>query len=155
MRPFFMKGLLLFLSPVMIQLYLKKVIWFGLFTAWTLFIIYMSVRPGPGELLKKHIFEMRMDYILHFGAYFTLGSLYVLWRGSRQFEIRSLELGIFSATAISFSILIEYIQLLIPGRAFNIMDMVYNVLGVICGVGFTYFYIVRHFLRNRDKARPA
>ena len=144
-----------FFTIMMVQLYLKKVFWLGLFAAWTLFIIYMSVRPSPGELLKKHIFEMRMDYILHFGAYFTLGALYVLWRGNRQFEIRGIELAIFSATAISFSVLIEYIQLLIPGRAFNIIDMVYNVLGVICGVGFTYFYIVRHFLRKRDKARPA
>ncbi len=140
---------------MMVQLYLKKVIWLGLLIAWTLFIIYMSVRPGSGELLKKHILEMRMDYILHFGAYFTLGSLYVLWRGNRQFEIRGIELAILSATAISFSIMIEYIQLLIPGRSFNTMDMVYNVLGVVCGVGFTYFYIVRHFLRKRDKARPA
>jgi VanZ family protein len=140
---------------MMVQLYLKKTFWLGLFAAWTLFIIYMSVRPSPSEILKKHFFEIRMDYLLHFAAYYVLGSLYVLGRGNRQFEIRSIELAILTAAAISFSILIEYIQLLIPGRAFNVVDMVYNVLGVICGVGFTYFYIVRHFLRKRDRGKPA
>ncbi len=146
---------MVFFSIMMVQLYLKKVLWFSLFAAWTLFIIYMSVRPSPSEILKKHFFEFRMDYLMHLAAYFVLASLYVIWRGNRQFEIRSIELAILSATAISFSILIEYIQLLIPGRAFNVVDMVYNVLGVICGVGFTYFYIVRRFLRKRDKVKPA
>jgi VanZ family protein len=121
--------------------------------AWTLLIIYMSVRPGANEILKKHFFEIRMDYLLHFLAYFAFGSLYVIWRGDRHFEIKSMELAILTAAAISFSILLEYIQLLIPGRAFNVVDMFYNVLGVICGVGFTYFYLVRHFLRKRDLAR--
>ena len=144
-----------FFNIKMIQLYHKKVIWFSLFIIWTLLIIYMSVRPGSNELLNKHFFEIRMDYLLHFLAYFAFGLLYVLWRANRQFEIKSIELAILTAIAISFSILIEYIQLLIPGRSFNVVDMIYNFSGVICGVGFTYFYIVRHYLRKRDKAKPA
>lgn len=144
-----------FFNIKMIQLYHKKVIWFSLFIIWTLLIIYMSVRPGSNELLNNHFFEIRMDYLLHFLAYFAFGLLYVLWRANRQFEIKSIELAILTATAISFSILIEYIQLLIPGRFFNVVDMIYNFSGVICGVGFTYFYIVRHYLRKRDKAKPA
>ncbi len=134
----------------MIQFYHKKLFWLSLFIAWTSFIIYMSLRPGANEILKKQFFEIRMDYLLHFIAYFALGSLYVLWRGDRNFEIRSIELALLTAAAISFSILMEYFQLLIPGRAFNVVDMVYNTLGVVCGVGFTYFYIVRHFLKKRD-----
>jgi VanZ family protein len=133
----------------MIQFYYKKAIWLGLTIAWTLMIIYLSVRPGTNELLKKQFLEVRTDYLLHFLAYFAFGSLYVLWRGNRQFEIRSIELAILTAAAISFSILMEYIQLLIPGRTFNVVDMVYNILGVIGGVGFTYFYVVRRFLKRR------
>jgi VanZ family protein len=114
----------------------------------------MSVRPGANEILKKRLFELRMDYLLHFVAYFAFGFLYVLWRSNRLFEIRSTELAILTATAISFSILIEYIQLLIPTRTFNVADMVYNFLGVVCGVGFTYFYLVRHFLRKRNTNNP-
>jgi VanZ family protein len=110
----------------------------------------MSLRPGANEILKKQFFEIRVDYLFHLIAYAVLGFLYVLWRGNRDFEIKGIELAILTAAAISFSILIEYIQMLIPGRAFNVVDMVYNTLGVLCGVGFTYFYIVRHFLKNRD-----
>jgi VanZ family protein len=139
----------------MIQFYHKKAIWLSLFIAWTSLIIYMSLRPGSNEILKKEFLEFRMDYLLHFIAYFTLGSLYVLWRGNRNFEIKSTELAFVTATAISFSILMEYLQLLIPGRAFNVVDMIYNVIGTICGVGITYFYIVRHFLKKRDNTGSA
>ena len=134
----------------MIQLYQKKLLWFSLLIAWISLILYMSLRPGANEILKKQFFEIRMDYLLHLIAYSVLGFLYVLWRGNRDFEIKGIELAILTAAAISFSILIEYIQMLIPGRAFNVVDMFYNSLGVICGVGFTYFYILRHFLKNRD-----
>lgn len=141
------------LKTGMIQFYHKKGIWLSLFLVWTAMIIYLSLRPGPNEILKKHFLEIRMDYFLHFLAYFALGSLYVIWRGNRQFEIKSIELAVITTAAISFSILLEYIQLLIPGRSFNVFDMLYNTLGVICGVGLTYFYIVRHFLRKRDITR--
>ena len=133
----------------MIQFYHKKLLWLILLIAWTTLIIYMSLRPGANELLKKHFFEIRMDYILHLFAYFTFGSLYVLWRGNSNFEIKYIELAIITAAAIAFSILLEYFQLLIPGRSFNVVDMLYNTLGTVCGVGITYFYIVRHFLKNR------
>ena len=141
------------ISEYVIQLFHKKVIWLSLFIIWTLFIIYMSVRPSANEILKKHLFEMRMDYLMHFFAYFVFGSLYVLWRANRQFKIKSIELAILIATAISFSILIEYIQLFIPTRAFNVVDMFYNFIGVIGGVGVTYFCIIRQFLRKRSQAK--
>jgi VanZ family protein len=137
---------------MILRFYHKKGIWFSLFAIWTILIIYMSVRPGASDILKKQFFEIRMDYLLHFLAYFAFGFLYVIWRSNRQFEIKSTELAILTASATSFSIGIEYIQLLIPGRAFNVVDMAYNFLGVVCGVGFTYFYLVRRFLRKRDKA---
>ena len=133
----------------MIQFYHKKLLWLILLIAWTSLIIYMSLRPGANELLKKHFFEIRMDYILHLLAYFTFGFLYVLWRGNSNFEIKSIELTIITAAAIGFSILLEYFQLLIPGRSFNVVDMVYNTIGAILGVGITYFYILRHFLKKR------
>ena len=138
------------LLGLMIRFYHLKIFWLSLFVAWTLLIIYMSLRPGANELLKKEFFELRMDYLLHFLAYFALGSLYVMWRGNRNFEIKAVELAVLVATAVSFSILMEYLQLLVPGRAFNVVDMVYNLLGTVCGVGVTYFYIIRHFLRRRD-----
>jgi len=134
----------------MIQFYTKKLLWLSLLVAWFSLIIYMSLRPGANELLKKQFFEIRMDYMLHLIAYFVLVFLYILWRGDRNFEIKSIELAVLTAAAICLSILIEYIQMLIPGRAFNVVDMVYNSLGVICGVGITYFYILRRFLKNRD-----
>lgn len=139
----------------MIQLYHKKAIWLSLFIVWTSLIIYLSLRPGSNEILRKEFFKLRMDYLLHFVAYFAFASLYIMWRSNRNFAIRSIELAMITAVGISFSILMEYLQLLIPGRAFNVVDMAYNTLGTICGVGITYFYIVRHFLRKRDITQSA
>jgi VanZ family protein len=106
--------------------------------------------PNFNEAIKQNRIEFRLDYLLHFLAYFAFGSLYVLWRGNRQYEIKGVEMAILIALTISFSILTEYIQLLIPGRTFNMVDILYNITGVIIGIGFTYFYIVRYFLRKRD-----
>ena len=42
----------------------------------------------------------------------------------------------------------EYAQILIPGRTFNIVDMLYNVGGVSIGILFTYFLFICIYLRK-------
>ena len=133
------------------QLYHKKYIWLSMFIIWTLLIIFLSVMPNFNEVIKQNSYKFRLDYLFHFFAYFAFGSIYVFWRGNRNYEIKGVELAILIAVTISFSILTEYVQLLIPGRTFNMVDIIYNISGVICGIGFTYFYIVRYFLRKRDQ----
>ena len=133
----------------MINLYHKKRLWLGLFISWTLVLVILTLYPDFEKIVKEGTSKFRWDYIQHFLAYFGLGSLYVLWRGSTDFFIRGTELALLIAITIVFSILTEYIQVLIPGRAFNVLDMFYNVVGVLTGIITTYFIIIRFWLRKR------
>ena len=133
----------------MINLYHKKRLWLGLFISWTLVLVTLTLYPDFNQLVKEGTSKFRWDYILHFLAYFGLGSLYVFWRGSAEFSIRDTEMALLIAVTIAFSILAEYIQVLIPGRTFNVFDMFYNAVGVLTGIITTYFVIIRFWLRKK------
>lgn len=131
-----------------LKYYHKKYIWLTGFILWTLFILLVSVIPDTTEIIQQSNGNFRLDYLEHFLAYFTFGTLYILWRGDRDFSIKVVELAVLFAVACSFSFLTEYMQLLIPGRAFNIIDVVYNLAGVLGSILIIYFYFVRYYLRK-------
>jgi len=133
----------------MLKLYHKKFIWLTLFILWTLLLIIASVYPDSNKVIINGESSFRWDYLEHFVAYFVFGGLYIVWRSNTDFIIRSIELAfLFSVTCI-FSILTEYVQVMIPGRAFNIVDMLYNVGGVLTGILITYFLLIRYCLRKK------
>ena len=99
-----------------------------LFVVWSVLILFASIIPLSQE---KH-FELggsifRLDYIEHFTVFFILGSLYV-FRTKLQLKISEISLLIIYATFT------ETIQLIIPGRTFNPMDLAYNILGLVFSI---------------------
>ena len=99
-----------------------------LFIVWLILTFFVSVIPLSQE---KH-FEIggsifRLDYLEHFAVFFILGSLYVL-RAKLQLKISAISLLIIYATFT------ETIQLIIPGRTFNPMDLAYNILGLVFSI---------------------
>ena len=99
-----------------------------LFVVWSVLILFASIIPLSQE---KH-FEFggsifRLDYLEHFAVFFILGSLYVL-RAKLQLKISAISLLIIYATFT------ETIQLIIPGRTFNPMDLAYNILGLVLSI---------------------
>ncbi|MCK4750615.1 MAG: VanZ family protein [Bacteroidales bacterium] len=129
--------------------YHKKYIWLTGFIVWTLLIILVSMIPISKEVLQQNTRNFRLDYLEHFLAYFAFGTFYILWRGDRSYSIKGVELIILFAVACTFSFLTEYVQLLIPGRTFNIIDVVYNLAGVLSSIMIIYFYFVRYYLRKK------
>ena len=138
-----------------LKYYHKKYIWLTGFILWTLFILLVSVIPDTTEIIQQSTENFRWDYLEHFLAYFAFGTLYILWRGDRDFSIKGVELAVLFAVVCSFSFLTEYMQLLIPGRAFNIIDVVYNLAGVLGSILIIYFYFVRYYLRKKHSALEA
>ena len=130
--------------------YHKKYIWLTGFILWTLFILLATVIPDTGKVIQQKTENFRWDYLEHFIAYFVLGTLFILWRGDKNFSIRKTELIIIFATAGSYAILTEFLQLLIPGRAFNIIDILFNLTGVLCSIIFVYFYILHYYLKKKQ-----
>ena len=104
-----------------------------LFCIWILIIIILSVIPGiPDHDIKVKGFEIRMDYIEHFVVFAVLA---VLLKFSRSNSIKNkkhwLNIGLNIIFGLSFSYLVEFVQIYIPGRTYNTVDFVYNMGGFI------------------------
>ena len=59
------------------------------------------------------------------------------------------ELRITVFTILIFSVLTEFVQILISGRAFNYMDMIYNLSGIASSFLLVYVFIVRKYMRKK------
>ena len=104
-----------------------------LLCVWVSIIIVLSIIPGiPDHDIKIKGFEIRMDYIEHFVVFAVLA---VLLKFSRSNSInnkkRWLNMVLNIIFGLSFSYLVEFIQIYIPGRAYNPVDFIYNMGGFI------------------------
>ena len=134
------------------RLYFIKLIWIILLLVWAGFLFVVGVIPDTGDLILQSTSTFRWDYLEHFTGYFILGMLFVIWRGDRSFRIQTMELIAFMLVGSIFGWLAEYIQIFIPGRSFNIIDMLYNFLGILSGTLLGYFLLVRVIIRNLLKS---
>ena len=101
-----------------------------LFVVWSVLILFASIIPLSQE---KH-FEFggsifRLDYIEHFAVFFILGFLYVL-KTKLKLQLKLSDISLL----IIYAAFTETIQLIIPGRTFNPMDLVYNILGLVFSI---------------------
>jgi VanZ family protein len=128
---------------------MKNLLLAGL-VAWSLLILAVSLIPDHRDPLEKGIREFRWDYLEHVIAYFILGGLFIFWRGNRDFGIGGLEISGLLLYTIGMAVLTEYLQIRIPGRSFNIIDMICNLAGVLASLVFIYFIVVRQYLRKRS-----
>ncbi len=139
----------------MLRFYHNKPIWLISFMLWSLFIILASVLPDSRQVIKESTVSFRWDYLAHFLAYFAFGTFYILWRGDSEYSIRGRELLILFAATCSFAVLTEYMQLFIPGRAFNLIDIIYNLAGVLGSILLVYLCLIRYYFRRKLTAFKA
>lgn len=133
----------------LLRYYNKKSIWLILFVLCSAVIILLSVIPYSTEMAVRADSGFRWDYLEHYLAFFSFGSLYVLWRSDRSYRMRGWDLALLMVVASGFSLGTEYAQLFIPGRAFNLMDVLYNLAGVLSSILVVYIYLIRQYLRKR------
>jgi len=126
----------------------RRIIFGILFFIWTILLILLSVIPNSDSLLDQDISEFRWDYLEHFVFYFILTFFYIFWRSNQKYTIRITELILFLIAGFIFCWLTEYIQIFIPGRSFNILDMASNMAGMIAGIFICYYLILRILIRN-------
>jgi VanZ family protein len=114
-----------------------------LFPAYSLILILLAVLPinGPGSQIN-HIFivSVRLDYLLHGLVYIPLAVLAVIDR-KLMFGKSSLRTFGWFMVLIIFAAVTEWIQYYLPYRAFNINDLMANILGII--IGFTMLFANR------------
>ena len=100
--------------------------------AWTIFIIIASIIPIPKLLIKEQ------DETLNFGHIFSYTILSILWIFALGFNFKALIIS------MALTPLTEILQLVIPWRNSNILDLRNNFLGVI--IAFMILYIFKNHI---------
>jgi VanZ family protein len=109
-----------------------------LLIAWILTIIIVSSIPNI-PTLKIHTAksEIRLDYLMHFCEYGVLTFIAFLSFAGKEFKIGYRKVLLITISLIIFAVLDELHQKLIPGRSYNIKDIMSNVTGIVTVTMFT------------------
>ena len=95
---------------------------------WTAFVLILTLMPTPEYNGDKEMYYDKVAHVFLFGIF-----AYLFYR---SFELKTWKRIIFSIIAgIGFSLLIEFLQLFVPGRDASEMDLVAGVVGVL---GFVF-----------------
>ncbi|MBM3405145.1 MAG: VanZ family protein [Bacteroidetes bacterium] len=115
-----------------------------IFWGWLVMIITVSLMPGlPTPSLDKEGLNLRLDHPFHFLVFFFLPVFFFLWRSDGLFRVEARVFYWAILAGMLFAFLDEYPQKFIPGRAFKLKDIFYNCLGIITGIIFSYFYLLK------------
>jgi len=121
-----------------------------LFFAWYLLIIIVSSIPHlPTPKIKVFDSTVRLDYFIHFLEYFILSILFMLWRISKNSNLKSRMLLLYGVIGMGAAFLGELYQKLIPERTFNLVDVIYNFLGFT--VGILFICLINKAVRSGSK----
>lgn len=99
-----------------------------LFRIYLICVLLLSVLPinSAGELNNITILKFRGDYFLH-SLMLVPWMIFLLWIKSRWW--------LWLLSGLLFAVFIEGIQYFLPYRAYNINDLVANIVGVGIGGG--------------------
>ncbi|MBN1183515.1 MAG: VanZ family protein [Bacteroidales bacterium] len=118
----------------MFQKYFKAIFWFGYLAT-----LLVALLPIAGDLSKFHVgppsFEIRLDHLLHFGAYLLICLYYLAGHKLGYRLFREKPLLKFVLVVLLLTTVTELVQLWVPARAFNPFDLLANVAGLAVGVG--------------------
>lgn len=110
----------------------KIVFWIG-YTA-TLLTAFL---PIAGDLSKTRVhalaFDIRLDHLLHFGAYLLICLYYLAGRKPGYRLFKSNPLMKFVMAVLMLATVTEVVQLWVPERAFNPFDLLADLTGVAVG----------------------
>jgi VanZ family protein len=114
-----------------------------LFWIWLLVIFILSSLPNiPTQKINVWDEPWRLDYVEHFLVFGALAGLFVLWKSKQgKFQIKNYYLPLLGL--IIFAAADEIHQIWIPGRSFNPLDLIYNILGLIS------FFIISPYILKR------
>ncbi|HRS57624.1 MAG TPA: VanZ family protein [Bacteroidia bacterium] len=125
----------------------------GLFQAffwiWLILIFIFSSVPDLPVPEKKIADLFRTDYLIHFFQYMVLAFFFVIAKGKTFFPLRTFL--IFWLTGTFIGTIDELHQLFIPGRAFNIRDMLLNSAGFLFGTVLTAYLLLIIFPSDKKE----
>lgn len=124
------------------QIFSNKRLFKYLFWIWLLVIFTLSSLPNiPTQKINIWDEPFRLDYLEHFGVFGILGGFFVIWKYDfeKGFSIKK---EVWSLIAIIiFACLDEIHQIWIPGRTFNVLDLIYNITGLLAAYTIGPFFV--------------
>ncbi len=106
-----------------------------LFWGWLLVVLVLNVVPLGNEtnrsLSGNKIYQFRMDYVVHSLTFLVFVWIWVLGKIKNVCWFKSYEVLKFGGIVFISALGLELLQILIPYRTFNPMDMMANLIGAI------------------------
>jgi VanZ family protein len=110
---------------------------------WAIFLLLITLTPGKAMPATGHWDLPHADKVVHFVGFGVLA--FLMMRGfNKQNKYNWLRKeSILSSLllTISFGIIIEILQIFVPERSFDLLDIVANTTGALTGLGFYLFSI--------------
>lgn len=103
----------------------------GLYWGFALFLVLMNVIPlGKANVtLNKERIIFRLDYLVHAAIMLGFSGIYLLAKCLKTQIFISREKSKLIALTFLFALLLETLQLLVPWRTFNPLDLIANLVG--------------------------
>lgn len=122
-----------------------------LLTAWVTAVVTVSSIPSlPTLAIETERSVIRLDYLIHFIEYGIMLVLALMAFSDRLFGIQTRKFVIVTVGIVLFAIIDEFHQKLIPGRSFNVKDIMSNVAGIMAGVIF--FLVLAGLIRRNNQS---
>ncbi len=117
------------------QLVYRIIFWLGYLVV--LITTFVPIRKISLDkiFLGPEAFSIRLDHLLHFSVYFLICLYYLAGQLKRVSLFSVNPFQKFVILILILAVTTELIQLWVPGRAFNVFDMLSNVIGLVAGAG--------------------
>lgn len=127
------------------------------FWVWLLVLFLLNVIPlgnDASKALTGKRFIFRLDYLFHFFMMLIFAIIWVVGKNRNVNWFAKHETLIYCAVVVLAGIALELLQLALPWRAFNRMDMFSNLIGA----GLTVLIILilnYHYLKKFKRINPS
>jgi VanZ family protein len=101
---------------------------------WIILIIVFAILPDlPAARIVKGNINIRVDHPIHFLEHTGLALLAMISYIDIGFRTQAKRAILLLLILITFAVASEFIQLLVPSRSFELLDMAMNVMGNFAG----------------------
>lgn len=110
------------------------------FYVWVITLYVLTALPGHPGPEKYSDSPVRWDYFEHFFLFMGIPVVYFL-SGGAGIKVRTIRSGIILILAgLTYAILAEVQQKIVPGRAYNPVDLSLNLSGFLMGIPTGRFF---------------